>query len=209
MNLDLTKLVEKILNANQARASGQSLLIGLSGIDASGKGFVTKMLEEKLGSAGFRVANINVDGWLNLPDVRFNCLNPRLHFYKNALRLDEMFARLIIPLKQQRSINITADFAEETANTFRKHQYIYEDIDIILLEGIFLFKRQYIRHFDLKVWIECTFDAALKRAIARAQEGLSTDETINAYKTIYFPAQKIHFENDLPRESADIILHNN
>jgi uridine kinase len=34
------------------------------------------------------------------------------------------------------------DYAEETATIYRKQLYEFKDIDIILLEGIYLLKRQ-------------------------------------------------------------------
>ena len=46
-------------------------LIAVSGIDGSGKGYVSARLAEKLAGKGFRVAVIAADGWLNLPHVRF------------------------------------------------------------------------------------------------------------------------------------------
>jgi len=82
-------------------------------------------------------------------------------------------------------------------------------IDIVLLEGILLFKPAYRDHYDLAVWIECSFEAALERAIKRGQEGLPPTETIRAFKTIYFPAQRIHLARDNPRDAADIIFLNN
>ena len=83
-----------------------------------------------------------------------------------------------------------------------------ENIDILLLEGIFLFKSAYRDKFDLKVWIDCSFDIALHRAIARGQEGLPPAETKHAFETIYFPAQRLHFERDQPREIADVVFNN-
>ena len=44
--------------------------------------------------------------------------------------------------------------------------------------------------------------------IARSQEGLSPTETVAAYQTIYFRAQRIHFERDQPQQGATAILHN-
>lgn len=84
----------------------------------------------------------------------------------------------------------------------------FRDIDIVLLEGIFLFKPEYRDHFDLKIWIECSFETALQRAMARGQEGLPPAETRRAFETIYFPAQRVHFARDNPREFADIIFVN-
>ena len=51
-------------------------------------------------------------------------------------------------------------------------------------------------------------ETALERALQRGQEGLSPAETIRAHKTIYFPAQRLHFARDNPRAVADMILCN-
>jgi uridine kinase len=48
----------------------------------------------------------------------------------------------------------------------------------------------------------------LERALARGQEGLPPGETIHAYKTIYFPAQAIHFARDNPKTAAGAIIPN-
>ena len=149
-----------------------------------------------------------MDGWLNLPSTRFSRLNPAEHFYVHALRLDTMFTDLVLPLCRHRSHCLVAQFAEETATTYREHVYDFHEIDVVLLEGIFIFRRAYRAHFDLAVWIDCTFETALERALERAQEGLPPAETKAAYDTIYFPAQRLHFERDRPREAADLIIPN-
>lgn len=76
---------------------------------------------------------------------------------------------------------------------------------MVLVGGIFLFKREHRELFDLAVWVDFSFPTALERALIRAQEGLSSAETIHAYQTTYFPAQKTHFERDNPRETVDLI----
>jgi uridine kinase len=184
------------------------MLVGISGIDAGGKGYVTDRLSRELTSRGCKPAVINIDGWLNLTPIRFDHSDLAGNFYRNAIRFDEMFSQLVLPLREDRSIDVTADLAEETADEYRKHNYRFDDIDIILLEGIFLFKRELIQHYDLKIWIDCPFDTALERAVARSQEGLSPEATISAYETIYFPAQRIHFGLDDPRSAADIRIDN-
>jgi uridine kinase len=103
---------------------------------------------------------------------------------------------------------VEADFTEETAAVYRRHIYEFEDIDIIVLEGIYLLKRTFRAHYDLSVWIECSFATALERAIARAQEGLPAEETVRVYRTVYFPAQEIHFQRDNPRGAATLIVNN-
>lgn len=205
---EIKQVVNEILVKRKEMPTEQSLLVGISGIDASGKGFITAKLAGEIQKQNINAATINVDGWLNLPHVRFSEINPAEHFYNFGLRFEEMFKKLILPLKENCSIRLTADFAEETAMEFRKHEYDYENIGVILLEGIFLFKQAFRDFFDLKIWIECSFETALQRAIARSQEHLSPEETVKAYETIYFPAQKLHFAKDFPQEAADLIYQN-
>ena len=161
-----------------------------------------------LHASGTRVANINIDGWLNLPHVRFNKSNPAEHFYKHALRFDDMFEQLVLPLRKFRGVELEMDFAAETAAEYRKKRIACENIDIILLEGIYLLKREYQHYYDHAIWIDCTFETALDRAIARAQERLAPAETIKAYNTIYFPAQEIHFARDNPKAAATAAIRN-
>jgi uridine kinase len=161
-----------------------------------------------LRAAGQRVVSFNVDGWLNLPQVRFAADHPAEHFYKHAIRFDDMFAQLALPLQRQRRVHVEVDFAEETATSFRKQTYAFDDTDIVVVEGIYLLKQAYRPYYDLSLWIDCSFETALQRAIARAQEGLPEADTVRAYRSIYFPAQELHFQRDQPRQSATYVIAN-
>jgi uridine kinase len=206
--MGIDEVVDQILDRRAVVPENRSLLVGISGIDGSGKGYVAKQIEARLGQHSIAVANINVDGWLDLPDRRFSTIQPAEHFYANALRFDQLFTKLLLPLKDHRSVNVAVEYADETAETYRQHTYNFKDVGVVLVEGIFLFKREHRGLLDLAVWVDCSFQTALARALARAQEGLSAAETIRAYQTTYFPAQKIHFTRDYPRETADLILKN-
>ena len=200
--------VARILKRRAILPEERSLLVGISGIDGSGKGFVAAQIEARLAQHTVGAARINVDGWLNLPNKRFNTIDSGKHFYENAIRLDEFFAQLVLPLRDHRSLNLVANFAEETARDYRKHTYSFRNVSVILVEGIFLFKREHRKLFDLAIWTDCSFPTALARALKRRQQGLPPAATIRAYETIYFPAQRIHQDRDNPRGSADLILDN-
>jgi uridine kinase len=208
---DLTSLEALIARIREVRAAvpaTRSALVAVTGIDGCGKGHVTRQIVVALEGSGARVAGINIDGWLNLPRVRFSDTNPAEHFYLHAIRFDHLFAELVLPLRDHRSVRIEADHTEETATEYRRERYEFDDVDVIVLEGVYLLKRALASHYDVSCWIECTFDTALERAIARGQERLSREATIRAYRTIYFPAQEIHFERDDPRAAATVRIAN-
>jgi uridine kinase len=206
--VDIDAAVEMILAGRRRVPAHESMLVAVSGIDGSGKGYVTARIVAGIQQKGLNAVAVNVDGWLNPPSRRFHKERPAEHFYRHAIRFDDMFEQLILPLKRQRSIRVEADLAEVTATVYHRQVYDFRDVDVIVLEGICLLKRTFRRYYDLALWADCSFETALVRALRREQEGLSPDETIQAYQTIYFPAQYIHFALDDPRSTADAILDN-
>jgi uridine kinase len=206
--VDDASVISAIVQKLKALEPDRALLVGVSGIDGSGKSFIAFQLADQLRELGHNVAAISADDWLNLPSVCINRQNPAEHFYEYALRLDEMFGQLVLPLKQRRHVDLVAACGDAKATVHRKHRYLFHNVDIVLLEGIFLFKPTYRNHFDFKVWIECSFPTGLRRAIIRGPEGLSPVETEKAFQTIYFPAQQIYLKRDDPRGSSDFVLQN-
>ena len=153
-----------------------------------------------------RAVAINVDAWLNIE--RFDASDPAEHYYHHAIRHEAMFAQLIFPLRDHRSLRTEINYADETATEYRRRVYEFEDVDVIVLEGIYLLKRVFQAYYDLSIWIECSFETALERAVSRGQEGLSPEETIRDYRTIYVPAQEIHFQRDNPKAEATLTVNN-
>ncbi|MGH7535376.1 MAG: hypothetical protein ACREMG_07310 [Gemmatimonadales bacterium] len=116
---DLEPAFASIL-ATRRRVSPQRALLGaLSEIDASGESYLRERLVTGLEARGFRAVGIGIDGWLNLPQVRFNSSDRGAHFYRHAIRFDELFAQLVLPLRDRRSHHLVADFTEETATVLR------------------------------------------------------------------------------------------
>ena len=204
----INEIVQRILALRERFAESRSVLVGLSGIDGSGKGYVAAQVKAHLTQQAVATAILNVDGWLNLPEKRFGKNESAENFYENAIRFGDFFSQLVLPLRETRSVNLVADVVEETAKHYRKEVFDYRNVSVILVEGIFLFKRKYRQLFDLAIWIDCSFSTALARAIERRQEGLPSAATIAAYEMIYFPAQRIHMERDRPRDSADVTINN-
>jgi uridine kinase len=207
--LKTRRVVEAISSKRDQTSSSRSLLVAISGIDGSGKGYITRKIVSQVSRARLSVASINIDDWLHLPDKRFRSQHPAEHFYEHGIRFQEMFERLVLPLKQRRSLKIEAELADATNTTeYKRHVYLFEDVDVIVLEGIFLLKRAFRGYYDLAVWVDCSFETALERALKRGQEGLSAEATIGDYERIYFAAQRLHFAKDNPRAAADLVINN-
>ena len=175
-------LADTIVAKRRAKPGPQPLLVAISGIDASGKGTLAAALTPLLRDRGLDVEAVGADTWLTPLEQLDLAVDPAGEFYRRAIRFDDMFQRI-------------EDLRERP-------------LDVILAEGIFLFKRELRRRYDLSIWLDCGFETALTRALARNQEGLSRERLISDYRRIYFPAQRLHLERDFPVEFAGI-LHPN
>ncbi|REJ75982.1 MAG: hypothetical protein DWQ47_10150 [Acidobacteria bacterium] len=102
--------------------SNAAFLAGIPGLDASGKGWAADRLMEILTGEGIRVGRLTADHWLSLPEVRFSDTDPGGNFYRNGLRLSEMFEGTVLPLKRERKIESWIDVLglEETLDAFER-----------------------------------------------------------------------------------------
>lgn len=202
MDTDIPSLVEKILKKRSEVRLDKSVLVAVSSIDGSGKGYITEKIVAETNRKGIRAIAINIDPWLAPPGERFNPENPGEHFYRHAFQFDDIFKTLICPLKENRAINLTRLLTGQLGTPFVQ-TYDFQNVDVIVLEGIFLLKRSLRHYYDLTFWIECSFETALQRALQRNQENLPPDSIVRDYHNIYFPAQKFHFAVDSPLQAVD------
>lgn len=205
--MDMLELVTSIRKKWADVSADRSLLVAVSGIDGSGKGYITNKLVTELNLQEVQAVSINIDPWLTLPEQRFNPENPAEYFYHHAFIFEDLFQKLVLPLQQQRSLYLETRLTGQFGTPFTQ-VYDFQNVDVIVLEGIFLLKRSLLSYYDFKVWIECSFETALERALQRNQEDLSPDEIVRDYHSIYFPAEKFHFAVDNPKSIADAIYVN-
>lgn len=201
--LKLPDLVAAIQQHRSILPRDRSLLVAVSGIDGSGKGYTTAQLVTALNQQGLHAVNINLDAWLTLPSERFNTINPGEHFYRHAFHFEALFDQLIEPLRHNRSVHLVTTLTGEAGIPFTQ-TYDFDAVEIIVLEGIFLLKQELRHRYDLSIWVDCSFETALERALKRNQEGLSPA----AIRQVYFPAQRSHLATDNPRAAADLIYLN-
>jgi uridine kinase len=204
----LSHLAEKVQAAYTKHRQDRIFTVAVSGIDAAGKGHISLQLQAELERRGYIVANINIDPWQNPISTRLQIINPARHFYENVFRWDDFFQQLIIPLQKGRSICLHTELIRTDADEYYPFTYNYNSIDILIIEGILLFQEKYIPYYDYKIWVDCSFETGLKRAIKRNAEKLEEADLVNDYHTYYYGAQRLHFERDDPKELADILFNN-
>lgn len=204
----ISELADNIIEKFKIHSSTNTFTVGISGIDASGKGYITGFLQKELEKKNYKVANINVDPWQNPIPIRLQKDDPAENFYQNVFRWDNFFTQLIVPLRTNRHIYLQTTLIRTDGDFYYSFIYDFNDIDILLIEGIFLFKQELLNYYDWKIWIDCSFETGIFRAIERNSEKLSREQLIHDYNTYYYPAQIYHFQRDDPKDVSNIIYCN-
>jgi uridine kinase len=186
----------------------RALLVALSGIDGSGKSSLAIRLAARLETQGLRVALIGIDPWQHPQTVRFGSKDPGRHFYAHAIRFEALFAELLQPLAASRSIHLQTPGIRTARDVYEPLEYRFDDVDVVLLEGILLLQPRFAPCYDLTLWVECSFATALRRALARNVERLPVARLRSDYARIYHAAQRHHLLADEPRQRADYIIPN-
>jgi uridine kinase len=187
----------------------RALLVGMSGVDGSGKTQCAAEFADALRRAGLRVAVIGVDPWQAPQAVRLATVDePAAHFYRHAIRFDDLFARVVEPLVALRSLQLDTVGIRTDVDAWEPLVYDFDDIDVVLVEGIFLFRRDLAARFDLRIWVHCPIATALRRALGRNSERRPVGELRRDYARVYHAAQRVHFALDAPEACADFVLDN-
>lgn len=206
---DIPSLTMEVMNAFALHDKQAAFTVAISGIDASGKGYTASLLQQDLQSKGYNVANINIDPWQNPIPVRLQKENAAENVYENIFRWNDFFEQLIFPLQKNKSIYLEIQAIRSDADVYYPLIYDHKRIDILIVEGILLFKKKYLPYYDFKIWIDCSFETGLERAIERNVENLDKERLIYDYDMYYYAAQRLHFKRDNPQQIADIIFNNN
>lgn len=201
--MNIERLTAPISGLVTRHCPSRAILVGISGIDCCGNRWLSRQLQDALASIGVRsVASLSAESWLTLPCVRFRLEDPARSFYQHGVRLTEMFEQVVLPLKAGRRVDRDAT-APDAAGQFR-----CQDVDVILLDGIFLFKREFQHFFDLAIWVDCTFETALERLIERRQQHLRVTASVSACERIYLSSQRLHLAVDDPVSATHYTVRN-
>ena len=185
------------------KESTKAQIVAISGIEGGGKRALAEKVAAALKLEGISVAIVHTDDWEAAESVRFNIMSSPEEYYLNAYRFDEMIEQLILPLKLFGSIKTSVTL--ENVMTPRTVEYDFTDIDIIIIEGVYLLQEAYLDLYDYTCWVESDFDAAFTRLTGQSYIEQSQEALVNIFEMLIKPAGQYHIYTDNPQGHADSI----
>lgn len=196
------QLAARVLARRQSHPTERALVVAVSGIDGSGKSWLGARLVEALRAAGTHAVLAPGDEWLRIPGPAVDGAATPEAYYASAVRHEDLLAQLVRPIARRRAATLAGRLVAAPDGRLQPRDDAWRDVEILVVEGVFLFKPHLRDEFDVRVWVECPEREALRRSLERLQEGLPPDEVRRRYASIYFPAQRRHLAADGPRAAA-------
>jgi uridine kinase len=112
------------------------------------------------------------------------------------------------PVVEKRELDVELNLLDLNTDqyTLSRH-FVVNRESIVIIEGVFLFKKELLKYLDLKVFLDISFPESVRRAIARNDHVRAWDIE-NQYAEKYHAGQRLYFRLHDPKSSADITINN-
>lgn len=188
----------------QKKVPDKAIVVGINGIDASGKTSFAEAFAKHLDAQGFGVQVIHVDDFQNPKEVRYASEDQIDNYFNRSWNLKQLVDELLSPIhageKVMKSLTLL-DIATDEFTTKRNYEIGYDTI--ILLEGVFLFRPELVDFLDYKIFIHVSFEEAKRRIILR-----DSSDIARKIDTKYHPTQRKYLHDYKPEENANMVIDN-
>lgn len=179
------KAVELILDEIKKQVRQKSaapVLLGISGIDCSGKTTLADALMKRVAEEEIRSELVRVDDFIIPPAVRKSGGQAHTDYFENTFDHDAFTKRI-------RSVAAIPG------------------MQLVVGEGVYLFKREMANMWHTRVWLEMSVEQSVARGTVRdvAFFGSPAGAKIE-YLRLFAPAHEYHMERDAPSETAHLVF---
>ncbi len=198
----------QIANDLEKDTGGKAPVVGINGIDASGKTVFAQHLADYLRFRCWRVQIIHLDDYLNVSTVRSRGENPIQAYIDNAFNLRKLEFELLKPIELHEAIHISLKHLDLKTDTMsREIEYWIDSRTIVIIEGVLLYREPINEYFDYRVYLDISFEEMLSRARKRDVPRFG-EEFMDRYKEKYIPIQEWYLKTCDPKEKSDMVIDN-
>lgn len=208
MSVFLARVVESI-NNQLKKTEKKPYIIGINGVDTSGKSSLSKALLDYFKSKEQKAILIHLDDFHNKRSIRRKGKDENSAYINNAFNLELLEDKLLKPLRLEGKIDVELTLLDLDADEYSNIKHFCADGDtIIILEGVLLYREPIDKYFDYRIFLDVTFEEVLKRARQR-DVPMYGEAILDKYLEKYIPIQKWYLENYKPKKKSDLVIDNN
>ncbi|MTI65602.1 MAG: hypothetical protein FH753_03285 [Firmicutes bacterium] len=192
----------------EKKQENKPIIIGINGIDTSGKTEFTNSLDTYLKKQKEKVQIIHIDDFHNPKKVRYSGKDEIENYFYKSFNINKLVNELLIPIKKKNYLHKKLRILNlETDKYDLEKKFLIDKDTLVILEGVFIFRKEIEPYLDYKVFIHIPFDECKKRVLKRdvPKHG---KEILKKYDIKYIPTQKYYLKKYPTEKYSDIIIDN-
>ncbi|WP_339133901.1 HAD-IA family hydrolase [Streptomyces sp. f51] len=196
-----------LLAARRATVT-RPFVVGVTGVDASGKSQLAERLRAVLHARGVPVSAVHVDDFHRPRAERYDpSLSAPRQYYERSIDFARLAAEVLVPLRRDGGLHRSVAALDLPSDTWGTVRHDIGPDSVVILEGVFLYRAETRPHVDFFVHLDVDEDTVLERA---RQRDLPTQgaEVMVKYADKYLPAQRAYLAQHPPRAIADVVIDN-
>ena len=197
------KLIAGILDVAEKK---DMPVIGIDGLGGAGKSTIADSVKECLEAKGHNVILLHIDDFIFQRSIRYNDAYPQWECYYDLQWRYNYFIGIISLIKSREESKIRVDLYDKNTDCFEPEDLAITDNTVIVVEGIFLQRKELRSLFDLVAYIDVPEEERLRRVLERDKYIGSEDDIRQKYEERYFPAERHYTSKFSPKANADIVI---
>ncbi len=191
-----------------ANANARPVVVGINGVDTSGKTEFTRTLADLLAAANFPHTLVHTDDFMNNKADRHKGGDEVQNYYDYAIDFGCIRDKILVPARAGRLPSMKRFLHCHPARDdyMLAHTYeFYPSPSAILAEGVFLFRPGLAELFDIKIFLDIPLTKVLERARKRDLEW-GGEAVMTKYEKKYIPTQRVYLALAQPAIKADFTI---
>lgn len=197
-------IYENVIN----RAAAKDIyIVGIDGLGGAGKSTISEELCRKFESAHYHTILLHIDDFIHVRKIRYNSACPEWQCYYDLQWRYDYLLDVIGQLKSADDACVEIELYDKDNDTYYKQCFDVKENTIVIVEGIFLQRKELKGLFDYMIYIDIPEDVRLDRVLKRDTYIGGEQEIIDKYHNRYFPAEHIYVEKYAPHKGADFCMN--
>ncbi|RXJ00230.1 hypothetical protein DS745_11900 [Anaerobacillus alkaliphilus] len=192
---DITTLLNNIPKLEY----GKRFILGIDGLSRSGKTTLVSQLKELVDERGIPTCVFHIDDHIVERKRRYDTGHDEWYEYYQ-LQWDAEWIKLNFFEKLATAKQLQLPMYDSHTDSHRVEVNEIPDNCLIIVEGVFLQRKEWRGYFDFFVYLDCPRQERFRR------ENVITQSNIEKFKKRYWKAEDYYLESETPMEKADLII---
>lgn len=194
-------MIDEIINKFHSRTNkNRAYIVGIDGLSGAGK---TTLVNQLKFEKEYDITIIHIDNHIVEKDKRYNTGVEEWYEYYYLQWDIEMLTENLFKQIHDGNLELILPFYDGITDTINNRVLSITKNSIVLIEGIFLLRKEWEKFYDYTVFVDCPEKIRYSRALNRDSYIGDWQVRLEKYERRYWIAEKYYLELENPIEKVD------